>query len=230
MFRIMGVDPAGRGRDKMVISVIDFNWEKKRGKQIALEIFPSTSTPEIEAITRDRNKKYHPFIIAADAIGIGQDLADRFELDNIPLLRIIGGDQATDKDRYYNRRSELYGRLCEWMNPNLGYKLKLIRNPDLMEQFTKLAPMFLSPKEKIRAPSKEEFKKNTGKSPDELDATSYCFIKEEEIPPELFPFLEIHFGKPSQYPKSEWESKDDEEEELENWELGHFGDVPLIDL
>lgn len=225
----MGVDPAGMGSDKAVISVMDIDWEKGEAKQTALEFLAKAKLNEFESFVRDRIRRYHPIVAAIDAVGVGTQLPDDLEADGIPVCRIFGGGAATENEIYHNRRSELYARLRDWLDPRKRGKIKLINNDDLRIQLTQMGPLFQTIKGKIRAPSKDEFKKSAGVSPDELDATVYCFIKESEWEePGMF---QIEYGKPSQYPKSEWESKEEEEEELEDWELGHFpgsDDIPII--
>jgi len=228
---IMGVDPAGLGRDKAVIAVFDLEWEKGEARQIALEIFPAMKLGRkegFEGVVRERFKKYHPMVVAVDAVGVGSQLPDDLEEDGIPVCRIFGGGSAAEKDVYYNRRSELYCRLRDWLDPEKKGRIKLINNDDLRLQLTQMGPLFETVKGKIRVPSKDEFKKDTGTSPDELDATVYCFIKEGEWEsPAVF---EAHYGKPSQYPRSEWESggEEEDEDEEEDWEQGHFGEIPII--
>jgi len=92
--------------------------------------------------------------------------------------------------------------------------------------------MFQTVKGKIRAPSKEEFRKKINRSPDELDGTVYCMVKEEEWE-ERPGVLEISLGKPSQYSRNEWAQvaeEEGDEDNFEDWEQGHYGDVPLVDL
>jgi len=229
----MGADPAGIGSDKAVISIFDIEWEKREARQIALEIFAKTTLGRkggFEGIIRNRFITYHPLIISVDAVGIGAGVVDNLEEDGYPVLRIFGGGSATEKDIYHSRRSELYARLRDWLNPGKPGRIKLINNDDLRVQLTQIGPMFQTVKGKIRAPSKEEFKKKNKRSPDELDATVYCMVKEEEWK-ERPGVLEISLGKPSQYSRNEWaQTVEEEDEDREDEEQGHYGNVPLVDL
>jgi len=232
---IMGVDPAGMGSDKAVISILDIEWERGEARQLALEVFPKTTLGRkggFEGIIRERFIKYHPLIISIDAVGIGAGIVDNLKEDNYPVVRIFGGGSAIEKNIYHNRRSELYARLRDWLDPGKPGRIKLIKNDNLRIQLTQMGPMFQTVKGKIRAPSKEEFKKKNNRSPDELDATVYCFVKEEEWE-ERPGILEVSLGSPSQYPKNEWVTVNGEDEDLEDEDYGHFpgsDNIPIVDL
>jgi len=215
--RVMGIDPAGIGRDKAVISVFDF--ERDFAVQVALESFPKKKLNEFEGIVRDRFRRYHPFVMAIDSVGVGAQLPDDLEEDGLPVCRIFGGGSAIEKEIYHDRRSELYCRFRSWLERK---KVKLLNNEDLKTQLSQMKPPFLTKRGKWQVESKDEIRKRIGKSPDELDATIYCFVKESDWA-ERPGVLEIHFGEPSEYSRSEWVRSQEHDEDY-----GHFGDVPIV--
>ena len=215
---ILGVDPAGLGRDKAAFSAMLYDGDT--AKQIGLDTYAKTKSTVLLGIARERIRHYHPMVTAVDAVG--SDLADHLEESGIYVIRIFGGGRATEPDTYHNRRSELYCRLRNLMEKS---KIKLIENDALKLSMTQLLPPFLTKVGKWRVESKDDFKARAGYSPDELDCTVYSLITEADLTVAKDGVgggeVEVHRGNVPQY--DEW-SGDEDDGDRDEYEasMGHF--------
>lgn len=212
---ILGVDPAGLGRDKAAFSAMDYDGETAR--QIGLDTYAKTKSTILLGIAQERIRYYHPMVTAVDAVG--SDLADHLEEAGIYVIRIFGGGRATEPDVYRNRRAELYYRLRSLMEKG---KIQFIKNDKLKLSMVQFKPPFLSPGGKWEMEKKEDFKKRAGYSPDEMDCTVYSLITEADLAEAKEGSggaFEVHRGRTPQYPDEDEEDEDRDEYEAS---MGHF--------
>jgi hypothetical protein len=117
---IIGVDPAGDkdGADRTAII-------RRRGrKAYKLQTFRNHNTMQICGILVNIIKEEMPVKIYVDCIGIGKGIVDRMrELGYDFVEGINVGLQAHDKERFANRRAELWSLCADWLMQDMGVEL-----------------------------------------------------------------------------------------------------------
>ena len=107
-----------------------------------------------------------------DDIGVGGGVVDRLQ-ELRPTARIQGvnvGEAPEDRDRFFNRRAELWWSLREWVR-DVG---QLPNDPRLLSDIT--APKYrYTSRGQIQLEAKAETKKRLGRSPDDGDALMLTF-------------------------------------------------------
>ena len=107
-------------------------------------------------------------IIGVDEGGLGGGVCDRLREQKYPVLDVNFGSSPSEKykDSYVNKKAELY-----W-NMALAFKrdeIAILNKGKMLKQLTNLTYEYRSDK-KIYIPSKEEYKKEFGESPDCADS------------------------------------------------------------
>lgn len=164
----MGVDPAWTG-DRFSIAV-------RRGREV-LEV-RSWAGKEIETIGQRLSHvtttyaRWGPQQVYIDQGG-GQDIASLCHEKGIPAIAIPFGGAPDDDDRYPNKRSEMWGRMAEWMNDE-SYPVNI---PDSDTLQADLCAGLYQPDTNNRMAmlKKSLIKKELGYSPDEGDALALTF-------------------------------------------------------
>jgi len=107
---------------------------------------------------------------AIDTIGIGKGIVDRLGELNRNVIAINSAEEATDKDRFANRRAEMWWYAMQLI---LDQEVEPINDEELVKQLTSLR--YKPPKSdgKIHLELKYETKKRLGRSPDRADAFVY---------------------------------------------------------
>jgi len=120
--------------------------------------------------------------------GFGSSVVD--SLDNYPHIDVTPihySSKAQDK-RYYNKRTEMYMRLRDWVRKG-G---QLPRDPQLSEELC--AIKILTNGGKIRIEEKDQIKQRLGRSPDRADSLAQTFADVEQ------PSFYAEYGAPSVNP------------------------------
>jgi hypothetical protein len=115
-----------------------------------------------------------PWVI--DAVGEGSGVADRLRAQRPNVKRFDGGQNADDEDEYYNRASESYVHLGQWLKDG-GM---IAPNTDLEKQLREASRVLTLTERSLRggttlqAKGKDTLKKNEhlGHSPDVMDAAA----------------------------------------------------------
>lgn len=167
--KFLAVDPARFGDD---FSVITLRQGLKVHWQVALSGFDGPELAgRIVEIVRDE-----PGIacIAYDANGNGADLDSALRrAPGLPqLIPVIWGVPAKDDKQYFNQRSEAWGKMKEWLKAG-----DIPDDDQLADELCSLDygydGLF-----RIQLQSKQDIKKNGGKSPDRADSLAISFIPE----------------------------------------------------
>ena len=115
---VMGVDPAGEGKDETTWVVRD----RFKAKVVARE---KVSTPRgiaektmtlMDVYRVDKARVY------MDTFGEGSDAAQEMAAAGYPVVSINTGDPADDNETYLNKRAEVFDRIKTWMR----YKGELV--------------------------------------------------------------------------------------------------------
>jgi hypothetical protein len=162
----MGVDPAGQGGDKALWVIRNKFKAKKVGEE-------PKSTPK--SIAQKTLTLMHLYDIKGedvfiDNFGEGANVAQELALAGVRVNGVNVGDEADDKERYMNKRAEIYWRIKEWLRSggelakDLGWKELLnIRYRATMG------------KSRFQIMPKKEMIRLGIKSPNQADALSLTF-------------------------------------------------------
>lgn len=167
--KIMAIDPARFGDD---FSVITLRQGNKVHYQIALSGFdgPELAGRVVELVRKESGIS----CIAYDANGNGADLDSALRrAPDLPLLiPVMWGVPAKDDKQYFNQRSEAWGKMRDWLATG-----EIPDDDILADELTSLDygydGLF-----RIQLQSKQDIKKNGGKSPDRADSLAISFIPE----------------------------------------------------
>ncbi|MFL5613771.1 MAG: hypothetical protein ACJ796_08930 [Gemmatimonadaceae bacterium] len=109
--------------------------------------------------------------LVIDTIGLGGGVHDRLAELRWPVSSHNSARPAFDKDRFYNRRAEVFWTLRALLEDGL---IALPRNERLFEELLQTQYQIDS-SGKIRIEPKDDLKTRIGRSPDLADAVSMCF-------------------------------------------------------
>ena len=166
------------------------------GKVFDLLTYSKQSTMETSGrILRavDEFKSMYPQInrvkIKTDDDGLGAGVTDRLkevvaqERLNYEIIPIQNGSSAIEKDKYYNKASEMWDVMREELDNNLSCYLQgkeptiQLPNDDKLIKQLSNRKYSVDSKGKIQIESKKEMKKRIGESPDRADAVIYSFAE-----------------------------------------------------
>jgi hypothetical protein len=164
---VIGVDPARFGDDSAVIAF-------RRGrdaKDIRFERYKSCSTTELAEYVARAIEKYQPEAVFVEGDGVGGGVVDILKDARFKVIEVKSGGGAQDKDAYANHRTEMWGRMRDWI-PSAAL-------PDLKELADDLcAPLYeFTLKGQLKLESKEKMKKRGHASPDYADALAMTFSR-----------------------------------------------------
>jgi len=158
----LGADIARFGNDKTVFYTIIGN------KVTEWQEFSKIDTMETAGRIMQKHHKVKYDSIGVDDTGLGGGVSDRLlELD-IPVEKMIFGAKATDSDRFFNKRAEVYWILRERLDPKFKDPLQIPDDPELRYQLTSIKFKYSS--RGIQIETKDDMKKRGLKSPDKADA------------------------------------------------------------
>lgn len=186
----IGADIARYGDDETIIA------PRIGGKVFDLLTYSKQSTMETSGrILRavDEFKNMYPQInrvkIKTDDDGLGAGVTDRLrevvtqERLNYEIIPIQNGSSAIEKDKYYNKASEMWDVMREELDNNLSCYLQgkestiQLPNDDKLIKQLSNRKYSVDSKGKIQIESKKEMKKRMGESPDRADAVIYSFAE-----------------------------------------------------
>lgn len=119
---------------------------------------------------------------AIDSIGIGKGIVDRLnemsDAIDVNVIAINSAEEAQEKDRFANRRAEMWWTAMESMQAK---EVEPVDDEELIKQLTSLR--YIPPRSngKIALELKSETKKRLGRSPDRADAFIYGLWALKEI-------------------------------------------------
>lgn len=163
---VLGVDPAHLGKDRS--SLI-----RRQGRvAYGLESYTKIDHMEFVGIINKilRNENISKVFVDASAHGVIDRLRELGYEDRV--VPVYFGGKALDQNKYYNKRSEIWGELKEWL------KDKPVSLPQSYTLSADLAAPQIQPedsKSRIVLESKDSMSKRGIRSPDEGDALALTF-------------------------------------------------------
>lgn len=163
---VIGVDPARYGDDGTGII-------RRRGrKAYRVERLYSRNTMEVAGYIAKMIGEERPDKVFIDIVGLGVGIYDRLiEMGYQGIVvGVEAGREATDKNKYFNKRAEMWGEMKDWV-------LAGAEVPDEDEfQADMLTPGYrYNSNQQLVIESKDDMKKRGARSPDKADALSLTF-------------------------------------------------------
>ena len=166
---IIGVDPAGDkdGADRTAIIC-------RRGRKVyGLKTYKHYDTMEIVGVLVKMIRQEMPVKIYIDCIGIGKGIIDRLKEMGYDFVEGINvALKAHDKERFGNRRAELWNECADWLMQDMPVEL-----PDSDELQTDLCSCGYKYKSngQLLIEDKDAIRKRGMPSPDTADALIHTF-------------------------------------------------------
>jgi len=166
---IVGVDPADDkdGSDRTAII-------KRRGRRVYdLKTYRNHNVMEIAGILVDIIRRENPVKVYIDCIGLGKGIVDRLLEQGYACTEGINVSlQAHNKERFANRRAELWSECADWLMQDMPVEL-----PDSDELQSDLCSVGFKHKSngQLLIESKADLKKRHMPSPDCADALIHTF-------------------------------------------------------
>lgn len=171
--RIIGVDPARFGDDETAIA-------DRRGRQLRIiKKLKKKDTMhvagECKKILDDKNDM-PVTIMFIDVGGIGAGVVDRLsELGYGKRIEAVNfGDAALNDEKYYNKRSEMWGEMKDWFDDVRGVD---VDDADSLQADITAPGYSYDSTSRVKLEKKEDIKKRIGRSPDEGDAAALTFSR-----------------------------------------------------
>jgi hypothetical protein len=159
MPRTIAVDVARFGDDQTVIS-------KKHGRKVfPMMKYRELSTTQTAAYVAEQIAEFKPDAVFIDGGGVGGGVVDRLRQMGHDVFDVNFGSKATQKNKYANKRAEMYG-LCR---DAIKAGLDLPGDIELIEELGSIEYGFDS-RQALLLEKKEEMKKRGLSSPDCADA------------------------------------------------------------
>lgn len=178
---IIGLDIARFGDDKTIFCFRRGRWCQKF---VGVE---KQSNVEVANLATSLIEQYHPARIFMDIGGQGAGVYDILKDRGFgEIIRgVYFGEKALKPDRYFNRRAEMWDKICRWLTEVPPPQLP--EDEDLFDELTAVNKKF-DARGRLQLEDKEEIKKRLGRSPDKADALALTFAE---------PFYD--YGRPKLY-------------------------------
>lgn len=201
---IVGVDPAGQGRDRSIVHVRDSVYLKE-----VLNEATSTEVDlarKIETIRDIYNASSHD--VAIEAFGIGAKVVANVQSKVGESVNAILTDKPREetKDRFNSYKMELAWRFREWLSRGgiiiTNHKDAWVKELEKIKYKRNLqGKMMLMPK--------PMFKKEYGFSPDRFDAATMTFFKDEPTMPVVLTKAQVETKEMQQWIQQQEKAKRD---------------------
>ena len=164
---LMGVDPARFGDDSAVIAFR----QGRDARSIEFQRYKSCSVVALAEYVARAIEKYKPDGVFVEGDGVGGGVVDVLKDAGFRVTEVKAGGGAQDKNMYQNHRTEMWGRMRDWI-PSASL-------PELKELSDDLsAPMYeYSLKGQLKLEPKDKMKKRGFASPDYADALAMTFSR-----------------------------------------------------
>ncbi|MCC8189447.1 MAG: hypothetical protein LIP77_02255 [Planctomycetes bacterium] len=161
---VFGVDPAWLGGDRAAGAV---RWG---GYAEILFVARRLDTLHLTDRVYGYWQKHNPITIFIDQTGVGAGVHDQLRQYGLPVTGVSFAHTPLDKERFLNRRAELWWRMRKWLEE--GGVLQ--HSPDLRNDL--VGPEYqVTPNGKIQVESKDSMRRRGLASPDLADALALTF-------------------------------------------------------
>lgn len=162
---LIGVDPAEYGRDSTAIAV-------RVGRRVMrIEAHRNKGPMEVAGLVAGLYHELKPAGVFVDVGGVGTGVHDRLIELGYPVTRVHFGGAADERERYANKRAEMYGRLRDWL---LDTPCEIPDDDALEGDLTACRYKYDSSR-RLQIESKEDMRRRGVHSPDRADALALTF-------------------------------------------------------
>jgi hypothetical protein len=165
---LMGVDVARFGEDRSVIAF-------RRGRDarsIPWRVFRKLDTQQLAREVAEAAAEYNPAAIFVDGGGVGGGVVDALKAMRFKVIEVQAGSSPDDKDKYINKRVELWARLKEWIETGC-----LPDDKDLISDLRAPQYDWHPVSGKLMLETKEDMRKRGLSSPDMAEALIQTFAR-----------------------------------------------------
>ncbi len=164
--KVASVDVARMGDDETVYLV------RQGNKVLKVESWSHQDTQYTAGRVARYLREDKPSVTRVDVIGVGGGVADALKTEGFKVQMVNVGEPALDKEKYLNRRAELY-----WLLSRKFFEgtISLPENRKLSGQLCDIQYTY-NQKGQLIIESKEDAKKRGSRSPDIADALMMAFI------------------------------------------------------
>lgn len=166
----LGVDIARSGGDESVIIM------RHGGVASAPKVWTHKDTMQSTGIIKNYIDEHKPDIVNIDVIGMGAGVVDRLNEQEYGVNGVNVGERATEPDKYFNLRSELYWKIRQKLERS---ELELPDDSILTNELTGFRYEFTS-KGQLKLEPKEKTKDRVGKSPDRADSLALTLYEKRQ--------------------------------------------------
>ena len=195
---VLSIDPARYGDDPTVMLLRQGMTFTKR---VSLR---SMDTMQVAKVAMDIIDEAEPDFICVDTIGIGSGVADKLRADLAKrgwknrVHDVVVGEKAEDFQKFYNRRAELFWGLRTYVD--------LVSLPEdndtLDEELTSIKYGWDQRDARIKLQSKDEIKRDLGRSPNDADAFAINFYPEIVLSKTVVHTSANYFASGGLYPRN----------------------------
>ncbi len=183
---VIGVDPAGQGKDRSIITVRDNIYLKEVLNE------STSSEPDLARKVETIVGAYSSTLndVGIDAFGIGAKVINHIhtKIGEMPNALLCDKPREEVKDQYNSYKAELAWKFRQWVAQGgiivTNNEKEWLRELSLIKYKRDLQG-------RIKLMSKVEFKKEHGFSPDRFDACCYTFFRDEPTRPVILTKEEI---------------------------------------
>ena len=162
---LLGVDVARFGDDQSVITV-------RQGRKLHIQYtYRELDTVQLSARVVEKIREWSPAATFVDGIGIGAGVVDQLRSLGYVVYDVVVSKAADEPDTYVNIRSEIWGRMREW----LAGQPDIPDDSELDEHLTGIEYDYTPTKMQIRLEKKEDMKARGLSSPDLADSLALTF-------------------------------------------------------
>lgn len=166
---VMGVDVARFGDDQ---SVICFR-RGRDARSIPWVKFKGVDTVELTNAVCRFADKYNPEAIFVDGGGVGGGVVDQLKALRYKVIEVQAGSSADDKNKYQNKRVEMWDRAREWLS------IGCVPNDNqLVKDACGIRYRYTITGNQMQLERKDEMKKRGMSSPDVFEALCQTFAKQ----------------------------------------------------
>jgi hypothetical protein len=164
---LIGCDPAGEGDDRTAIAF-------RQGRTVfRVEYHSKLDTMQVAGKLAEYYRTMQPDAIFVDKVGLGAGVYDRLRELQIPVIGVGAGMQANNKERYENKRAEMWFEMQKW------FADAPVRIPNDAALIADLSTLQALPSSNGRCAleKKSELRKRGIRSPDGADALALTFAE-----------------------------------------------------
>lgn len=165
---LMGVDVARFGKDESVIA-----FRKGRdAKFIPWQVYLNIDTAKLATAVADAAAKYKVDAIFVDGNGVGGGVVDNLKAWGYRVIEVQAGSQASEPDRYLNKRVEMWALMKEWLT--IG---SLPDDSSMIKDLTGPEYSYHPVTNKLCLETKEKMRDRGVASPNRADALAMTFAQ-----------------------------------------------------